>query len=121
MMSGPCLAGLKHGVGVADIGRRRHAHAANQACREIGEDVAEHVLHHHDVVANVARMSEAISGLTSRPISRMSLHSCGQLAIFTFYLPTCEGDERDGRRTELHRRNPHAVAVTHQVETDCGR
>ena len=36
-------------MAVADIGRRRHAHAADQAGGQVGEDVAEHVLRHHDV------------------------------------------------------------------------
>ena len=43
------VAWLEHGVAVADIRRRRHAEAADQARGDVGDDVAEHVLHHHHV------------------------------------------------------------------------
>src|SRR3954447_19621785 len=36
---------LKYRVLVADVGRGRHAHTADQTGGEVGEDVAEHVLH----------------------------------------------------------------------------
>ena len=34
---------------VADIPGRSHAHAADEASGEIGENIAEHVFRHHDV------------------------------------------------------------------------
>src|SRR5262245_49243226 len=43
------VAGLEHRVRIADVGRGRHAHAADQAGGQIRDDVAEHVLHHHYV------------------------------------------------------------------------
>ena len=38
------VARLEHRMRVADVGRRRHAHAADETRGEIGQDVAEHVL-----------------------------------------------------------------------------
>src|SRR5262249_61784231 len=48
-VGGGAMTGLKHRVRVADVGRGRHAHAADQARGQIRDDVAEHVLHHHHV------------------------------------------------------------------------
>ena len=49
-MSGalPC-AGWEQAVPVAEVGGRRHAHAADERGGEIREDVPEHVLRHHHV------------------------------------------------------------------------
>src|SRR6185369_4131490 len=41
--------GLEHSDAVAYVGTGREAEAADQACREVGDDVAEQVFHHHDV------------------------------------------------------------------------
>jgi hypothetical protein len=43
------VARLEHRMVVADVGRRRKAHAADQPGAEIRQDVAEHVLGHHHV------------------------------------------------------------------------
>ncbi len=44
------VARLEQPVRVADVGRRRHAHAADQPRGQVGQDVAEHVLGDHHVV-----------------------------------------------------------------------
>ena len=41
--------GWNSAVRVADVARRRHAHAADQRGGLVGQDVAEHVLGHDDV------------------------------------------------------------------------
>jgi len=43
------MAGLKHRIAVADVSRGAMPMPPYQAGGEIGEDVAEHVLHHHDI------------------------------------------------------------------------
>lgn len=45
------MPGIRHGMLVADIERRRHAEAAGEGHRLVGEDVAEHVAGENDVVA----------------------------------------------------------------------
>src|SRR5437868_12158435 len=43
------MAWLEHCMTIADVGRWRHAHSADQAGGHIGQDVAEHILHHHHI------------------------------------------------------------------------
>ena len=45
------MCGLEEGVFVADIARWRHAHAADQGCDEVGQDIAKHVFSDEHVIS----------------------------------------------------------------------
>ena len=43
------MGGLKKTVLIANFGASSHAHAADQTTAQIRQDIAEHVLHYHDI------------------------------------------------------------------------
>ena len=68
---------LEKPVFIPDLAAGRHAHAADKTARQVGKDVSEHVLHHHDVEVprlphhiERHRIDVAVAGLDFRVTDR---------------------------------------------------